>query len=48
VAWPNGFDAPVAGWLHGPLREWAEALLDELRLSREGLFNVVADAHVVG
>ncbi|MGO4262291.1 asparagine synthase (glutamine-hydrolyzing) [Lysobacter sp. TAB13] len=39
----NGFGAPVASWLRGPLREWAEALLDESRLRAEGHF----DARVV-
>jgi asparagine synthase (glutamine-hydrolysing) len=31
-----GFSAPIADWLRGPLREWAEALLDERKLAREG------------
>lgn len=31
-----GFAIPVGQWLRGPLREWAEALLDENRLRREG------------
>lgn len=39
-----GFGLPIGGWLRGPLRGWAEALLDERRLRREGLF----DAAVVG
>jgi asparagine synthase (glutamine-hydrolysing) len=34
-----GFSVPVAEWLTGPLRPWAEALLDDTRLRREGLLN---------
>lgn len=35
----SGFSIPIDTWLKGPLREWAEELLNETRLRNEGYLN---------
>jgi asparagine synthase (glutamine-hydrolysing) len=35
----TGFGIPVGQWLRGPLRGWAENMLEEPRLEREGYLN---------
>ena len=35
----QGFGMPVAAWLRGPLRDWADALLDERRLRGAGVLD---------
>lgn len=49
----QGFGIPVADWLRGPLREWAESLLSETAIRRTGMLDArrvrdVWKAHLSG
>jgi asparagine synthase (glutamine-hydrolysing) len=35
----QGFESPMAVWLRGPLRDWAEDLLDSAAMSADGVLN---------
>lgn len=35
----TGFGVPLSDWLRGPLKEWAEKLIEPSRLESEGFFN---------
>ena len=48
-----GFGVPIDAWLRGPLKEWADDLLDPVRMQGEGYLNVARvreawDAHQSG
>ena len=34
-----GFGIPLATWLRGPLRDWAESLINPVTIKNNGVFN---------
>lgn len=49
----KGFSIPLGQWLRGPLRTWAESLLDVQLLQQQGFFNAIPvrglwNEHLVG
>ncbi len=38
----KGFSVPISSWLRGPMRDWAEELLNEQRLRGQGFFHAKA------
>ncbi|TIU28665.1 MAG: asparagine synthase, partial [Mesorhizobium sp.] len=36
----QGFDVPIAAWLRGPLRIWANDLVADMRGSGDGIFDI--------
>ncbi|WP_245868612.1 asparagine synthase-related protein, partial [Vibrio fujianensis] len=35
----KGFSLPIAEWLRGPLKDWANVLLDSDRIDKEGFLS---------
>jgi asparagine synthase (glutamine-hydrolysing) len=42
----KGFGVPVSAWLKGPLREWAESLIEPARVRREGFLRPEAVSRI--